>query len=80
MTRKLWLEVCFAFVMAGAALGSCSAPQNQIEAENCNPGTTGWEVDGSRRPYYSGICDGHQCECWSDHKLQNNHSRDKLSH
>ena len=46
MTLKLWLAVCFVFAMAGAALGSCSAPQNQIEAENCNSGTTGWEVLG----------------------------------
>src|SRR5580704_12508122 len=46
MTRKLLLTVCFAFAMVGAAFGSCSAPQNQIEAENCNPGTNGWEVSG----------------------------------
>jgi hypothetical protein len=44
MTLKLWLVVCFAFAMVGAAFGSCSAAQNQIEAENCNPGTTGWQV------------------------------------
>lgn len=46
MTRKLLLAVYFAFAMVGAAFGACSAPQNQIEAENCNPGTTGWEVLG----------------------------------
>ena len=46
MTLKLWLAVFFAFAMVGAAFGSCSAPQNQIEAENCNQGTTGWEVLG----------------------------------
>src|ERR1700688_2704466 len=46
MPRKLLLVVCCAFAMVGAAFGSCSAPQNQIEAENCNTGTTGWEVSG----------------------------------
>ena len=46
MARKFWLVIYFAFAMVGAAFGSCSAPQNQIEAENCNTGTTGWEVGG----------------------------------
>jgi hypothetical protein len=46
MTRKLLVVICFAVALVGAAFGSCSAPQNPIEAENCNPGTTGWEVGG----------------------------------
>ena len=46
MKRTLLLQVCILLAMAAAAFGSCSAPQNAIEAENCNTGTTGWEVGG----------------------------------
>jgi hypothetical protein len=40
-----------------AAFGSCSAPANQIEAENCLPGTpsTQWDVNGAGDPSIQGF-------------------------
>jgi hypothetical protein len=43
--RNFAISICFVLLtLGGSAFGSCSAPQNAIEAENCLPGTTGWEV------------------------------------
>jgi hypothetical protein len=47
MLQKLFIAVCLVSLTAGAALASCTAPQNSIEAENCLPGSTGWQVGGS---------------------------------
>ncbi len=35
--------------LSGSALGSCAAPQNPIEAENCNPGSPSsqWDIIGA---------------------------------
>ena len=33
-------------IMVGAGFGSCTAPQNTIEAENGKPGSSGWEISG----------------------------------
>jgi len=47
MIRKLLFMVCCTLAISKVAFGaSCTAPQNQIEAENCNTGTTGWTVAG----------------------------------
>ena len=44
--RRILSLICFAAMASGAALASCTSPQNAIVAENCNPGTTEWQVDG----------------------------------
>ncbi len=43
------IPVLFCFVLFGFArlFGSCSSPANAIEAENCNTGSSGWQVNGS---------------------------------
>ena len=46
MTRIVLAHFAMIAVLAGVAVSSCSSPVNPIEAENCNVGTTGWEVDG----------------------------------
>ena len=40
-----------------AAFGSCSAPANQIEAENCLPGTPSaqWDISGAGDPSIQGF-------------------------
>src|SRR5690348_16525094 len=43
--RNLLLAVIFTIGLSSQAFSSCTAPQNQIEAENCNPGSTGWSVN-----------------------------------
>ncbi|HKR29116.1 MAG TPA: N,N-dimethylformamidase beta subunit family domain-containing protein, partial [Terriglobales bacterium] len=45
MRQKLLLTVCFTVFLATQAYGSCSAPQNAIEAENCNTGSNSWAVN-----------------------------------
>lgn len=55
MLRNLFVLTCLAVLMGGFAFGSCTAPANVIEAENCNPGTTGWEVGGSGDPTIQGF-------------------------
>jgi len=49
MPRKLTFVICCVTLLCGYAFGSCSAPQNQIEAENCLPGSdlSQWSVAGS---------------------------------
>jgi hypothetical protein len=46
MRRNILAGFCFMFVTAVIALASCTSPQNSIEAENCNVGTTGWQIAG----------------------------------
>jgi hypothetical protein len=46
MFNRLVLSIGCLFILAGVSFGSCTAPQNQIEAENCLPGTTNWQVSG----------------------------------
>src|ERR1700730_18616215 len=45
------------FVVSVAAFGSCSAPANQIEAENCLPGnpSSQWDVSGAGDPSIQGF-------------------------
>ena len=45
MRQKLLLTVCFTVLIATHAFSSCSAPQNAIEAENCNTGSNSWAVN-----------------------------------
>lgn len=45
MRQKLLLTVCFTIFLATQAYSSCSAPQNAIEAENCNTGSNSWAVN-----------------------------------
>src|SRR3954453_19957771 len=47
MLRQLLLTICALFIGTVAAVGSCTAPQNAIEAENCNPGSRGWDISGA---------------------------------
>src|ERR1700694_4308478 len=49
MARRLLLAFCFMTLICGHAFSLCSAPQNQIEAENCLPGndSSQWSVSGS---------------------------------
>src|ERR1700693_4249261 len=49
MARRLLLTFCLMTLICGHAFGSCSAPQNKIEAENCLPGndSSQWSVAGS---------------------------------
>src|SRR5271166_2660933 len=47
MVRNLLVLVSVAFLGVAVAFASCSAPQNAIEAENCNPGSNGWQISGS---------------------------------
>ena len=46
MIRTVLTQFVLISALAGVAFSSCSSPANPIEAENCNVGTTGWEVDG----------------------------------
>src|SRR4051812_23297397 len=39
MVRNLFFGVCCAILLCGNAFSSCTAPQNVVEAENCQPGT-----------------------------------------
>lgn len=50
-------EVAFCFFISMAAFGSCSAPANQIEAENCLPGnpSSQWDVSGAGDPSIQGF-------------------------
>ncbi len=44
--KYLWiLGTIFFASLSASAFGSCSAPANQIEAENCLPGNPSWEWD-----------------------------------
>jgi predicted Zn-dependent protease len=45
MFKKVLLTGCFMAFVGGHAFSSCSAPQNLIEAENCNPGANNWIVN-----------------------------------
>src|ERR1700688_2594039 len=45
--RTVVLSIFFVVVSFCCAFGSCTAPQNQIEAENCNPGSSGWDISGA---------------------------------
>jgi hypothetical protein len=49
MARKLVLVLCFLILACGRSFSSCASPQNQIEAENCLPGTPSpqWSVNGA---------------------------------
>src|SRR5262249_41113980 len=47
MTRNLLWPVILIALVPGFVFGSCSSPANPIEAENCLPGTTGWQVAGT---------------------------------
>ena len=38
------LALACALAFAPQALATCSSPANAIEAENCLPGSTGWDV------------------------------------
>ena len=42
------LSVCLLLLAVHTAFGqgSCTSPQNNIVAENCNPGSTGWQIAG----------------------------------
>src|SRR5579884_1484085 len=55
MTRRLLFTVLLVLWCSAAAFASCSAPQNAIEAENCNPGSTGWQISGSGDPTIQGF-------------------------
>src|ERR1700686_276611 len=59
MHRKLLLTVCLALLTSCAAFGTCTAPQNPIEAENCNPGSdpSQWQVAGSGDATLQGFAD-----------------------
>jgi hypothetical protein len=53
-----WISVVtMFFVVSVAAFGSCSAPANQIEAENCLPGnpSSQWDVSGAGDPSIQGF-------------------------
>jgi hypothetical protein len=42
--------------MSSSAFASCSSPKNSIEAENCLPGSTGWQIgSGSGDPTIQGF-------------------------
>ena len=43
------------FSLSSSAFGSCSAPANPIEAENCLPGNTSWDVSGAGDPTIQGF-------------------------
>ena len=49
MVRRVFFVFLVAFFFSSFASATCSFPQNQIEAENCNLGTpqTSWDVNGS---------------------------------
>ena len=47
MSRYLALALLFVVAAVPAAVASCGAPQNPIEAENCNPGSTAWQLAGT---------------------------------
>ncbi|HEX7285213.1 MAG TPA: N,N-dimethylformamidase beta subunit family domain-containing protein [Candidatus Angelobacter sp.] len=49
MARKLVLVLCFLTLICGRSFSSCTSPQNQIEAENCLPGSPSsqWSVSGA---------------------------------
>jgi hypothetical protein len=48
MRKNLAISILFLLFVFEAAFGqgSCTSPQNAIVGENCNPGTTGWEISG----------------------------------
>jgi hypothetical protein len=48
MRRNVVVSICFVLLTLEVAFGqgSCTSPANAIVAENCNVGTTGWEVGG----------------------------------
>jgi hypothetical protein len=46
MCYKILFGICCVLAMVGMSFGSCTAPQNAIEAENCLPGTNAWQIDG----------------------------------
>src|SRR5438105_3016579 len=53
-----WLAgTVFLLFLATAAFGSCTAPANQIEAENCLPGTpqSQWDIEGAGDPSIQGF-------------------------
>ncbi|MCU1271981.1 MAG: hypothetical protein JWN74_3275, partial [Acidobacteriaceae bacterium] len=47
MNRYILAAIVSIIILSGVAFGSCSSPANQIEAENCKPGSTGWGINGS---------------------------------
>src|SRR3954465_769668 len=47
MRRNISILFCFMLFAFGMSFGSCSSPANAIEAENCLPGTSGWQISGS---------------------------------
>ena len=57
MARKLFLTLCFLLLVCGRSFSSCASPQNQIEAENCLPGSPSsqWSVNGSGDPTIQGF-------------------------
>jgi Bacterial Ig-like domain (group 2)/Bacterial Ig domain len=48
MRQQLAISIFFLLCVWQSAFGqgSCTSPQNVIVAENCNTGTTGWEISG----------------------------------
>ena len=56
MFQRMLLAVCFMTLLGGRAFGSCSSPQNLIEAENCQPGSDSsqWMVAGAGDPTLQG--------------------------
>jgi hypothetical protein len=55
MRRNILMFVGLLLLASGMSFASCTAPQNAIEAENCNPGTTEWDVSGSGDPTIQGF-------------------------
>ena len=56
------LSRSFAAVTAPAAMASCAAPANEIEAENCLPGNppSDWDISGDGDAEPAGLRDRHQ--------------------
>jgi hypothetical protein len=57
LARRIIFAVFAILIVCGAAFGSCTAPQNQIEAENCLTGSPSsqWTVGGSGDPTIQGF-------------------------
>jgi hypothetical protein len=47
MRRSFISLVSFILLYIGASFASCTSPVNPIEAENCLPGASGWQINGS---------------------------------
>jgi N,N-dimethylformamidase beta subunit-like, C-terminal/Domain of unknown function (DUF4082)/Bacterial Ig-like domain (group 2)/Bacterial Ig domain len=55
MRRNIVMSFGLLLLASGMSYASCTAPQNAIEAENCNPGTNEFDVSGSGDPTIQGF-------------------------